>query len=329
SATHPAASAAAPRAAASAPRPAPEQSAPEATAPADSAAASAPSAPVGEEPAAQPAAEPLSLERIVAAWPAILARVETIRRNSWTVVYTATPVALDDDVLTLSFTAEREAASFKERTSPADSVSEHLRTAIQGELGHRVKYRVRIDPPARSSSAPEPATSPASDPPADPPADPEPAPPSAPPPTPRTTTSHGASPQTTSSVTDWSVAAIPGSPPRDAAPADSSGAPDQESQDTPAAAPAPAAARPAPVSEVGGKQRYGESVVREVLGARFLSEEVLEPAVSLVGASETGTDVTAGVGAPPASPVPSRHDPDQPSDDDAPPEYYPDEPRDE
>jgi len=77
------------------------------------------------------------------------------------------------------------------------------------------------------------------------------------------------------------------------------------------------------VAEIGGKQRYGESVVREVLGARFLAEEVLEPAVALVGASDA--DATS--------------DADVPSDADAPPEQYPydsgpddpgtDEPRDE
>ena len=327
---------------AAAPAPAPAPIAPAASAVVTP--APAPAAAAAQQPAPEPPVEPLSLERIVAAWPAVLARVESIRRNSWTVVYTATPVAFDDDVLTLSFTAEREASSFKERTSPADSVSEHLRTAIQGELGHRVKYRVRIDPPARSSSAPEPTASPASDTPADPPADPEPAPPTATPATTPATTPASTSP----SVTDWSVAAIPGSPSREGEPGDDSaspsttsewkaGDPPSESPGSPSPSSAPAsvataeaesstaatAPRPAPVAEIGGKQRYGESVVREVLGATFLAEEVLEPAVSLVGASDAaGAADSAAPAAAPAAP----YDPDAPSDADAPPEYYPSDP---
>jgi DNA polymerase-3 subunit gamma/tau len=283
-------------------------------------------------PAAPADAGPLTLERVVAAWPGILGQVEKIRRSSWTVVYTATPVALEGDVLTLAFTAESDVASFKERTSPADSVSEHLRSAIQRELGVRVKFLVRVDAPARASRA---AAAAPTDAPAEPPADPDPAPAPAPTSEPAPEPAPARTPEQPASsapVTGWSVAAIPGTSEKPATPEP---APDTAPEPTlePARAdeepPAPAP-RPAPVSEIGGKQRYGESVVREVLGATFLSEEVLEPAVSLVASDAGGAYDATAPSAAPAAP----YDPDVPSDDDAPPEYYPadpgpDEPRDE
>ena len=214
---------------------------------------------------------------------------------------------------------------FKERTSPADSVNEHLRSAIQRELGMRVKFLVRMDAPARASR-PEPAAP--TDAPAEPSADPDPAPEPQPEPKPEP-----APPASSAPVTGWSVAPIPGASEKPATPE-----PAIESEPEPARveeqpiAPTP---RPAPVSEIGGKQRYGESVVREVLGATFLSEEALEPAVSLVGAPETGGAPDAGgasdaggvsdSAAPSAAPA-APYDPDAPSDEDAPPEYYPGDP---
>ena len=38
-------------------------------------------------------------------------------------------------------------------------------------------------------------------------------------------------------------------------------------------------AKPAVPAETGGSQRYGESVVREILGASFLEEQSVEPRV--------------------------------------------------
>jgi DNA polymerase-3 subunit gamma/tau len=47
----------------------------------------------------------------------------------------------------------------------------------------------------------------------------------------------------------------------------------------PPAAPA-APKRPAPVAMADGKQRYGESVVREILGASFIEEQTVAPRVA-------------------------------------------------
>ncbi|MBC7403226.1 MAG: hypothetical protein H7279_08665, partial [Microbacteriaceae bacterium] len=38
--------------------------------------------------------------------------------------------------------------------------------------------------------------------------------------------------------------------------------------------------RPAPVATADGKQRYGESVVREILGASFIEEQAVAPRVA-------------------------------------------------
>ncbi len=292
----------------------------------------APSAPAAAPAPAEPAApaEPLTLERVVAAWPAVLDAVQQHKRSSWTIVFSTTPAALDGDVLTLSFPNEADAAAFKQRAAPADSVSEHVRAAIQQVLGVRVKFMVRVD--AAPDAAPAPA---AAKPAAAAPAKPAPAaskPASAPSkPTPPAGASSAAAP-----VTDWVVAPIPSSTtestpaaaaPAKAAPASpapaspapaSSLAPESSpapaSSAAPASRPAPAAPEPAPAAtaaahpaEIDGRQRYGEAVVREVLGATFLAEEPVDPLVT-----------AGGVDLPADAPDAAPRDPDQPSSADAP-----------
>lgn len=289
-----AAAAPAPAAPAVVPKPAPATAAPSAT----SAAAQVDTAPAASEPAPAPKAPvepsgPLTLDRLKAAWPAVLERIQSEKMSAWTVVYLAEPVALDDgDVLTLAFTSESDATRFKERTNPADSVSEHVRNAIHHHLGVRVKFKVRLGGaprPSSASAASAPAPSESA-----PPADPDPAPraaaaaaPTAPPRAPAVTSS--AAP-----VTGWEVVAIPGSPSSaratdpepsaasdDAPPAlDDADAPpvDDEPELEPDLPSPPPPVHPA---EAAGRQRYGEAVVREVLGARFIGEEVIAPAVSL------------------------------------------------
>lgn len=245
-------------------------------APAAAPAAPAPPAPApapqsAPEPKPQPkpepavAAAPVDIDRMRQSWPAILDRIQQQKMSSWTVVYTALPAELNDDVLTLVFTSEADAAAFKQRGNPAETVSEHVRQAILAELGLRVKFLVRVD----AARAPRPeATAPAEQ-----PADPEPSP-ALPSPEP---TAEPAAP-----VTEWAVAAIPGAtapasvdaPPLDEEfpPADDEPEPDAE----PSPPPPPSVPHPA---EAAGRQRYGEAVVREILGARFVAEEQLTPTV--------------------------------------------------
>jgi DNA polymerase-3 subunit gamma/tau len=262
---------------------------------------------------------------VQAAWPTVLDAVQQIKRSSWTVMFTSTPSALDGDVLTISFTNEADAAAFKVRAAPAESVSEHVRGAIQQVTGARVKFMLRVDPgqsDASSSPAERSSTSEAS-PAAEAPADPDPAPTTTelttPEPRPATRAKKPA-PATSAAratTTDWAVAAIPGAAEQAAEPA----APPETASTlvvdevVPAAAPeapsAPPAKAAAPhASDGSGRQRYGEAVVREVLGATFLAEETIAPLVT-AGAVELPADAAEAV---PAAP----RDGDLPSSADAP-----------
>lgn len=317
--------------------PAPAAPAPAAAAPAVARAA-APVAPV-PAPDATPAPEApsalsspapadtiVTLEAIRAAWPAVLEAVQQTKRSSWTVVFGTSAVALDDDVLTLSFPTEADANAFKHRAAPADSVSEHVRAAIQAVVGARVKFRVRVDPTtdARASLGTTPAASPESA--ADAPTDPDPAPESAP--TPVVSTAAPARPTTpapaaaapAAAVTDWVVTAIPGAvaaPASIPSPESSPSAESAAARDSATSTPEPEVAERPVVqhqTEVNGRQRYGEAVVREVLGATFLGEEAIEPLVT-AGDVDLFATVASGDAAPPAA---TAFDPDRPSSADAP-----------
>ena len=233
----------------------------------------APATPVG----------PVTLQQVKDSWSEILEAVEKASRKSWLVVFTATVRDLRDDVLTLTFASENDVAAFKQPSPSGDSVSEHLRTAILGVLGLRVKYIARVDP----SSPTPPSAAPAA----------------------QAPTAPAAAPAAKSVPASggWAVAQIPQSeePPEDDSPSEpawaSSGAPAPTPAPqaappvsaAPAAAPAsaqPASAPAAPAtaqsaapqrpartapaaSGPGEKQRYGESVVREILGASFIEEQ--------------------------------------------------------
>ena len=342
-----AAAAAAPAAAAatpSAPTPTPAAPTPE---PAAAESASAPAAPapagegagetVGAAPeasAAEPAAPqgPVTFERVRAAWPAVLTRLESISRTSWLLATAVQPLAYvtETEVLTLGFTSQHDVAKFK-GTTPGSGPSDHLRSAIENELGVRVKY---LPAPMPAGGAPRQPASSGSSAPADSAPASEPASAGSPRPQVR-----GAS---ASSVTEWAVAPIPTAheePVRDV-PAPSAPLPvDDEPEEVEAAASAPvppsdgavdrdepplpgddeapafddeppydpsyeppaeptvsrqaAPERSAPQTQrtavvtppvvierspsVGGVQRYGEAVIRQVLGATFLREEPYEP----------------------------------------------------
>ncbi|KJQ55372.1 DNA polymerase III subunit gamma and tau [Microbacterium sp. SA39] len=305
-----------------------------------------PDAAVEPAPAASAQAAPgaqVTLASILASWPAVLTRLEGISRTSWLLATAVQPLAFvtESDVLTLGFTSQHDVAKFK-GTTPGAGPSDHLRTAIEQELGVRVKYipapmpsvgsprqAATAAPPASSDSAPasEPASAGSSRP-----------------------QVRAASASSASSVTEWAVASIPtAAEPQSEPPAPASPLPvDEEPEEVEAAAsapvpptdgavdrdepplpgdddapfddeppydpsyepraagptptnaprnaptsPAPAAAAPAAprvqrassaapaVTERapsrGGVQRYGEAVIRQVLGATFVREEPYEP----------------------------------------------------
>ncbi|WP_309103535.1 DNA polymerase III subunit gamma and tau [Microbacterium sp.] len=92
-------------------------------------------------PAASVAAGPVTLEILTSVWPRVLTRLESISRSSWLLATAVQPLAYDteSEVLTLGFTSQHDVAKFKGST-PGSGPSDHLRTAIEQEVGVRVKY---------------------------------------------------------------------------------------------------------------------------------------------------------------------------------------------
>jgi DNA polymerase-3 subunit gamma/tau len=210
-----------------------------------------PPAPV-EQPAAQTPA-PVSLQQIKDAWPEILEIVKDSKRNAWMALAASTPRAYTGDVLTVAFATEADVASFKQPQGPGESVSEHLRGAIHEVLGVRVKFLARHEAAAETR------------PPAAPPADPSPVDENPLPPAP-----------------EWNVVSIPSSEPAPskqttpAAETPPAAPPEPSAAASPASA--PAAEKRAPQHHTAdGKARYGEAVVREILGASFIEEQALHP----------------------------------------------------
>ncbi|MGI6879524.1 DNA polymerase III subunit gamma and tau [Microbacterium sp. gxy059] len=277
--------------------------APEAAAPtADD--ASAPAAPAEPAAAASDPEEPptaLTLESVRADWPRVMSSLEQISRSSWLVLQAAQVAHVADDVLGLAFTNQADLQRFKTRGPDGSGVSEDLRTAIIGAIGARVKFLARHVP--REPQTPQGSQAPPID--DEPPADDdpgEPGPPPEDPPEPPPAPHGGAARPATSgydagssAASGWTVAPVPGGAPAaepSAAPAEPAApaAPPPFAAPVADDAPAERASAPAPQPEEpsgptvqarqvqlsDGVQRYGEAVVRQKLGARFLREEPYE-----------------------------------------------------
>ncbi len=108
--------------------------------PADAASPLEPTAPT---PPATPVG-PIELGHVRDAWPEVLGQLEVASRSSWLVVSTAAVAAFEGDVLTLAFRTASDLTAFKTRT-PEGGPSEDLRQAIQAVLGVRVKYLARLE----------------------------------------------------------------------------------------------------------------------------------------------------------------------------------------
>jgi len=220
-------------------------------APAEASAVSADPATPAAAPAEAPAAAPeapaatVSLQQFKDVWPEILEAVQKENMNAWTVVFGAVVRDLRGDVLTLGFTNQTDHAKFKELTPAGDGISAILRGAILDLLGFRVKFIAQL-----STASAAPAAAPQRTTQAPPPVDDE------------------APEQTEPDVEPggWAVAAIPPSAPTEA-----------ELRAQSAAARKPVVKEePAPTTE---SVRYGEAVVREILGATFIEEQVVAPRV--------------------------------------------------
>jgi DNA polymerase-3 subunit gamma/tau len=209
----------------------------------------------------------VTLQLVRDSWPEILEVIEKAKRTAWMVVVTAKPIEWrEGNVLVLSFPSQNDVAALKQQSTPGDGVGDHLKKAMLQVLG--------IEPLliARVAESPVGADRPA-------PASPSPA----------------AAPAPAVDAAGWAVAAIPESSDPEPEPDSSaqSSAPTSSAQttspassaqttslvepvETPAPPPSAPTARP---QSPNASRRYGESVVREILGASFIEEETLKPRV--------------------------------------------------
>nr|WP_231368788.1 DNA polymerase III subunit gamma and tau [Frigoribacterium sp. CG_9.8] len=238
---------------------------------------SAPPGPVyGFRPADTPEPAPVApvlpsvvtFQQVKDSWPEILERIEKAKRSAWMVVYTATPLALrDGNILDLSFASQTDVDALKQRTTPGEGVSDFLKQAVYDVLGFRPLLTARaeaarVDEPFAPSEAPAAPQQQQQQQEA-----PEPTAPDIEPPVPSGATWE------TAVITD----AEPETKPRTM--------PEPKRMPPPVATQAEkperaAPKRAAPVATADGKQRYGESVVREILGASFIEEQTVPPRVA-------------------------------------------------
>lgn len=138
------------RAAAPAPVAAPSTS----STPASSAPASAPvSAPSAAAAVAAPsspvAAGSISTQQFKDAWPSILSAVNKASKSVWMIAFSLAVVSFEDEVLTLKFLSQKDLESFKNSNGAPDV----LRKAIFDVLGVQVKFKPLIAEPAATTKA--------------------------------------------------------------------------------------------------------------------------------------------------------------------------------
>ncbi|WP_298122847.1 DNA polymerase III subunit gamma/tau, partial [uncultured Aurantimicrobium sp.] len=125
---------------------APVTPAPKAEAPAPAAQAEpVKEAPVKEAPVVVVPTGPVGTRELLEAWPAVLEKIQAKSRAAWLVVVSAQVRSLEEDVLTLVFSNEADAASFRPQKGVPGGVHEILRQAIIDTLGVRVAFKVSSD----------------------------------------------------------------------------------------------------------------------------------------------------------------------------------------
>ena len=238
----------------------------------------------------------VTFQQVKDSWPEILERIEKAKRTAWMVLYTASPLALrDGNILDLSFTSQTDVDALKQRTTPGEGVSDFLKQAVFDVLGFRPLLTARtaaarVEEPVAPTRAPEPSEAPTAQEAQQPPIarkvqqpptareeqrehqeeqqePPEPTAPDIEPPVPSGATWE------TAVITD----AEPETKPRTMPETKRMPEPVTAQAENPASA---ARKRATPVATADGKQRYGESVVREILGASFIEEQTVAPRVA-------------------------------------------------
>jgi DNA polymerase-3 subunit gamma/tau len=214
--------------------------------------------------AAAPAA-PITLQQVRDSWPEILEAVSNAKRAAWMVVFTAKPLELrEGNVLVLSFQSQVDVDAVKRQSTTGDGASDYLKKAVFDILGFTPKFLARVETTrATAQEAPEP-------------------------------TEPDVEPATPSGVT-WETAVVTDSEPETKPVPAERPKVERPTDDTVRAATSPGspvdtvapvasspAQKQAPVQEKPAydKQRYGESVVREILGASFIEEQAVVPRVT-------------------------------------------------
>jgi DNA polymerase-3 subunit gamma/tau len=197
-------------------------------------------APVSPESAPAPAAEPLSLELMLASWGKIVEAVGEKKRAVWTALANTEVVGLVDDVVTIGFPSLASADVLKKPQGPGLPVNAELvRNAILAVSGHRVRFKVQelvSEPVAKEPADTEIQEAPAV---------------------------AEATPTAT-----WSTVTLPGA---EEQPAEEAVA--ESADEVPEAAEAEAE-----TATTGTLSQVGEAVIREVLGGQLISEHPVDGA---------------------------------------------------
>jgi len=126
-------------------------------APAAAPAAAEPAPAAAPAPTRSPAAEaspvatpgPLTLDRLSAAWPDVLARLEGVSRTSWMIASGARIIdverAGEHDVVILGFGSQSDLTSFKPKAQGGADAFIAVRQAIQDVTGVHVRFKPRLD----------------------------------------------------------------------------------------------------------------------------------------------------------------------------------------
>lgn len=223
-------------------------------------------------------ASAVTLGQVKDAWPQVLEALEKAKRSAWMVLVTAQVRELrDGNILVLSLPSQRDVDELKDRSNPGKGTADFLRKAVAEVLGFNPLLIATADElaarPEASAATPDQFAT----------REPNPSP-----------SAGFAAKESAAETTGWATVAIPGSepsdddapppdvPPPDAPPfdAESDSPPSsgdepnrQQSQLSANASEGSVQSGPRSTAPQSSRARYGEAVVREVLGASFIEEQ--------------------------------------------------------
>ena len=193
----------------------------------------APAASAPTAPAAPAAVGAVSVNQVRDAWSDVLSKVNKQSKSAWMVAFSLTVVDFADEILTLKFLSQNDLDAFKNSSGASDI----LRKAIFDVLGVQVKFKAQID-----ATQPTPPVAPAAAPTAAPTAAPKTAP---------IAVVHTESPDDYEPEPEYDEPAVQVEPPKAAKPAEEPAAEPEKTRN----------------GMVDESARYGESLLREMLGA--------------------------------------------------------------